>query len=258
VLPNVWDPIGARILEAKGYSAVATASAALSASLGFADGERISRHTLVEYLTRVAGSVQVPVSADIEGGYAESVADLEDTIRLVLEGGAVGVNIQDSLDDAHTLRGKDEQCRRLAAARRVADRAGVHLVINARTDAFLSPAFPDRARALEECVARAPDYVAAGADCIYPIGPGDEATARALREGIRSPVNILGSPKAAPLSVLRASGINRVSFGPYPFRACLRRFVEIVDALKADGDYVCFDGVLSPGEVGPYLRHESE
>ncbi len=258
VLPNIWDPLGARILEAKGYPAVATASAALSASLGFEDGERISRGTLLDYLRRIAGSVKVPVTADIEAGYGDSVAELEETIRLVIEAGVVGVNIQDSLDGDHTLRPVGEQCRRLAAARRVADRAGVHLVVNARTDPFLSTAFRDRARALDECAGRAPAYVDAGADCIYPIGPGDEATARALRERIGSPINILGSPRAAPLRTLRAIGVNRVSFGPYPFRACLRRFVEIAEALQAEGDYACLDGVLSPSEVAPYLRHGLE
>ena len=96
VLPNVWNPIGARVLQAKGYPAVATASAAISASLGYPDGERIKRATLIDLVGRIAASVDVPVTADIEAGYGTSTTELEDTIAAVIEPGVVGVNLEDS------------------------------------------------------------------------------------------------------------------------------------------------------------------
>src|SRR5262245_39241602 len=111
---------------------------------------------------------------------------------------------------------------------------------------------------MEEAVVRARAYVAAGADCIYPIGPGDEATARMLRDRIESPINILGSPTAAPLPVLREIGINRVSFGPFVFRSYLSKFVDIVEGLGSNGDYASIGNLMSRDEVSEFLRSEHE
>jgi 2-methylisocitrate lyase-like PEP mutase family enzyme len=258
VLPNIWDPIGARILEAKGYPAVATASAAVSASLGYQDGEKINRSTLIDILWRIARSVDVPVTADIETGYGESLSELELTARQVIESGVVGVNIEDSLEGGAGLRAIEEQCKRISTLRQVANSQGVHLVINARVDSFVAPSFVNGQHAIEEVVVRARAYAAAGADCIYPIGPGDEATARMLRDRIDSPINILGAPTAAPLHVLREIRINRVSFGPFVFRSCLRKFVDIVEGISADGDYAGLDNLMSHEEVSKYLRSGHE
>jgi 2-methylisocitrate lyase-like PEP mutase family enzyme len=258
LLPNIWDSIGARILAAKGYRAIATASAAVSASLGYQDGETIKRSTLMDILGRIAGSVDIPVSADLERGYGESLAELEQTIEQVIESGIVGLNIEDRLEKGGGLRTVEAQCQRIAAVRQVGDRLGVHLVINARVDSFVSTTFTDREQAIEEAVMRAQAYACAGADCIYPIGPGDEATVRLLRKRIASPINILGSPKAAPLSVLREVGVNRVSFGPYVFRSCLKTFVDIIEELSTNGDYAVIRNAMSPQEVGEYLRREPE
>jgi 2-methylisocitrate lyase-like PEP mutase family enzyme len=258
VLPNVWDPIGARVLAAKGYPAVATASAAVSASLGYQDGERINRSTLIDLLGRIARSVDVPVTADIETGYGESLSELELTAQQVIESGVVGVNIEDSQEKGGGLRTVEEQCQRISTLKQVANRQGVRLVINARVDSFISPSFTNGQRAMEEAVMRARAYAAAGADCIYPIGPGDETTVRMLRDRIESPINILGAPTAAPLSVLREIGINRVSFGPFVFRSCLRKFVDIVEGLRADGDYASLSNLMSGAEISEYLRSEHE
>jgi 2-methylisocitrate lyase-like PEP mutase family enzyme len=257
VLPNIWDPIGARILAAKGYPAIATASAAVSASLGYQDGEKIKRSTLMDLLGRIARSVDVPVTADIESGYGESLSELKLTVQQVLESGVVGVNIEDRLEPGGGLRPIEEQCRRISTLRQIADEEDVHLVINARVDSFVSPSF-DAQQAMEEVETRARAYVAAGADCIYPIGPGDEATVRILREHIESPINILASTTAAPLSVLREIGVNRVSFGPYVFRACVKKFADIAEGLRNDGDYAGISDAMSREEIVEYLRSEPE
>ena len=194
VLINVWDPIGARILEKKGYHAVATASNALSASLGYQDGEKIRRSTAIDLIARVARSVAIPVTADIEMGYGKSLAELEETVEKVIGSEAVGLNLEDSLKTKgrRTLRALEEQCQRIAKVRQVAEGKGVPLVINARVDAYFC--LSTKEDATEEAVARAKSYSEAGADCIYPIGPGDEATTRILRGRIKAPINILASP----------------------------------------------------------------
>ncbi len=253
VLPNVWNPIGARILEKKGYPAVATASAAISASLGYQDGEKIKRATAIESIGRIARSVDVPVTADIETGYGESLSELEATAQQVVESGAVGVNIEDGLEWGGGLRPIEDQCQRIAAFRQSADRCGVHVVINARTDSFVSCSFTSKEEAMEEAVKRAQAFSEAGADCFYPIGPGDEATVRLLRDRIQTPINILAMPTAAPLSVMREIGVNRVSFGPYLFRSCTRKFADIVEALLTTGDYSSFSDMMSRAEIDEYL-----
>lgn len=253
ILPNVWNPIGARILQAKGYPAVATASAAVSASLGYEDGEQINRSTLIDLLGRIARSVEVPVTADIEAGYGKSIPELEATVQQVIECGVVGVNIEDSLVEGGPLRPVKEQCRRISTVRRVADGQGLHLVVNARVDSYLSSSFPNPEDALEEAVRRARAYSEAGADCIYPIGPGDEQAVQALRNRIESPINILVAPGAASLSFLQEIGVNRVSFGPFVFRSCLKRFVDIATDLRSRGECSFFNEMLSSAETDEYL-----
>jgi len=253
VLPNVWNPLGARILEAKGFPAVATASAAVSASLGFKDGERIARDTMIDMIGRIARSVDVPVTADIERGYGRTLSELQETIRAVIDAGAVGVNLEDGLGDGGGLRPVEDQCARIAAAREVAAHHDVHLVINARIDSYESGVFTSAGDATEDAVSRADAYVRAGADCVYPIGPGDEATARALRSRIAAPINILGSPGAAPLAVLESIGVNRVSFGPFVLRSLLRKFLDIADGLMNRKDPSGMRDMLSRIEAGEYL-----
>ncbi len=259
VLPNIWNPIGARVLEAKGYPAVATASAAVSASLGYADGERIKRGTLLDLLERIAASVTVPVTADIEKGFGDSVADLRESVRQVIATGVVGINIEDSLVEGLALRSIDEQTERISAIRAVAGDAGLHLVINARIDSFVSNMFQKNSQRTADAVKRANAYVQAGADCVYPMGPGDSATLRTLRASIAAPINILATAQAEPLSALQEIGINRVSFGPFIFRSCLRKFADIADALHNCGGYESFAGeMLSSDQANAFLRPEKE
>lgn len=258
VLPNIWNPIGARVLQAKGYPAVATASAAISASLGYRDGEKLKRSSLIDLTGRIARSVDVPVTADIEAGYGGTIADLAETINEVIDSGVVGVNIEDSFEVEGVLRPVEEQCERISVVRQVADRRGIPLVINARVDSFLSSSFVDHGDATEDAVTRAKAYAEAGADCIYPIGPGDLETAAVLRAGIELPINILVTPSAAPLKALETIGVNRVSFGPFVFRACLRKFVDIAETLLNQGDSSCFSDMLSEAETDEYLPDGNE
>jgi 2-methylisocitrate lyase-like PEP mutase family enzyme len=258
ILPNVWNPIGARVLQAKGFPAVATASAAISASLGYKDGEMIRRATLIDIVGRVARSVDVPVTADIEAGYGPTISDLQDTIRFVIVSGIVGVNLEDSLTEGGALRSVEDQCDRISAVREIANRDGMHLVINARTDSYLSSTFENVGEATEDVVMRAAAYANAGADCIYPIGPGDENTVRELRRRIASPINILAGPSAAPLSVLASLGVNRVSFGPYVFRTCLKKFSDIADALKMKASYECISDSFSTESTAAFLKEGRE
>ncbi len=253
ILPNVWNPIGARILQAKGYPAVATASAAVSASLGYRDGEKIKRSTLIDLLRRIVGSVDVPVTADIESGYGDSISELAKTASQVIDSGIVGINIEDSLEEGGALRPVEAQCERIMAVKRIAADRGLPLVVNARIDSYLSSTFTKKEDATEDAVSRAGAYSEAGADCVYPIGPGDEETIRFLRARIDLPINILATPGAVSLSLLQSIGINRVSFGPFVFRSLLNKFSDIADCLKSKGDSSCFSDMWSKEQTEEYL-----
>lgn len=259
LLPNIWDPIGARILQAKGFPAVATASAAISASLGYKDGEKIKFTTHLEIIKRIASSVDTPVTADLEAGYASDLSQLKENINILLDAGAVGINLEDSTGKEEVLRNINEQSERISAVRETTEKRGVHLVINARTDVFLSKENKPNDELISEAIKRADAYLKAGADCIYPVGVLDLETVRTLRKNIKSPINILGSVKSVPLKTLQEIGINRVSFGPFIFRSLMKKFSDIVDEISELGSYDSFGrNSFTFDEVQKFLKIESE
>lgn len=240
ILPNIWDPIGARVLEAKGFPAAATSSAAISSSLGFRDGEHIKFTTHLEIIKRIVNSVNIPVTADIESGYSKGSSGLKHSVNQIIQTGVAGINIEDSFEKEGSLRHVDQQCERIAAIREVAENHGVPLLINARVDCFLSGSIKTNDQMLAETIERANRYIGSGADCVYPIGVLDKDTIMTLRKEIDAPINILGSHRTIPLKEMQDIGINRVTFGPFLFRSVMKKFVNIVEELGKLGSYDCF------------------
>ena len=259
VLPNIWNPIGARILEAKGFPAAATASAAISSSLGYRDGQKIKLSTHLDIIERIVKSVNIPVTADIESGYAADIKSLKDSINKVIDTGVAGINIEDSVEVEGSLRNIEEQCERITTVREVSEERGVHLVINARIDCFLSDTNKTKSELIDETVKRADIYIKSGADCVYPVGVLDLQTIATLRKEINSPINILGSHRTIPLITMQKIGINRVTFGPFLFRSALKKFVNIIEELGSLGNYETFsDDTYSYAEALQFLREENE
>ncbi|RJP54613.1 MAG: isocitrate lyase/phosphoenolpyruvate mutase family protein [Anaerolineaceae bacterium] len=259
ILPNVWNPIGARMLEAKGFPAVATASAAIAESLGYSDGENIKLDTMLGAVERIVRSVNVPVSADFEAGYSNSIEGLQENVSRLLDTGAVGINIEDSFDNEKSLRSIPEQTERIRAIRETAERRGIHLVINARADSFLAEGFPSEEERIEDAITRSLAYIEAGADCVYPIGRSDRETIKVLRERIPAPINIFAAPQAASLKELRKLGVNRVSFGPFIFRSLLAKMSAMYDEIKNLGGYeIIINGIMTGNEVQKFLAEGKE
>jgi 2-methylisocitrate lyase-like PEP mutase family enzyme len=259
VLPNIWNPIGARILETKGFPAIATASAAISSSLGYRDGEKIKLSTHLDIIERIVKSVKIPVTADIESGYASDLKELRDSIYRIIDTGLAGINIEDSVGKEGLIRNTEEQSERIATAREVSEEKGLLLFINARIDCFLSDTNKPKEEVIKEVIKRADAYCKAGADCVYPIGVLDLETIKVLRGEISSPINILGSHRTVPLKTLRDIGINRVTFGPFIFRSALKKFLNIIEELGKLGDYDCFsEDTFSYEEALKFLREEKE
>jgi len=259
VLPNIWNPIGTRILETKGFPAAATASAAISSSLGYRDGEKIKLSTHLDIIERIVKSVDIPVTADIESGYSSDIKSLRDSINKVIDTGVAGINIEDSMEEEGSLRNTKEQCERIVTVRKVSEEREFHLVINARVDCFLSNAKTQNEQVIEDVVERASAYTKAGADCVYPIGVLDLETITTLRKEISSPINILGSHRTIPLKTMQDIGINRVTFGPFLFRSVLKKFANLVEELGNLGNYESFsDDTYSYAEALQFLSDEKE
>src|SRR5438270_2858498 len=140
VLPNAWDAASARIFEQAGFPAIATTSSGIAASLGYADGQRISRDMMVEATERIVKAVSCPVSADIEAGYGDTIEEVLQTVRAIINAGAVGINIEDSTKEQEkALVDVSYQVELIKAIQELALSMDMPLVVNARTDVYLLP-----------------------------------------------------------------------------------------------------------------------
>lgn len=201
VLPGPWDAASAQVFAEAGFPALATPSAGISASLGYPDGQGTPPAEMFAAIGRIARAVDIPVSADVEAGYGLPAKELVDRL---LEAGAAGCNLEDTDHAAGSLRDPHAQADFLAGVRAA---AGDALVLNARVDTYLRG---DRTTA--EAVERGLLYVAAGADCVYPIMCPPEALPE-LAEGIGAPVNALCRPGGLSPRQLGVMGATRVTFG---------------------------------------------
>lgn len=215
VLPNVWDSLGALLLQNLQYPAIATASAAVAFANGVNDGEKMRFTSLLDILKTIAGHVTIPVSADIEGGYAANDEDLDKNIRLLIGTGIIGINIEDTDTATNTMRAVDEQCRRIRQIRKTADATGIPLFINARTDVFIhAKNFETDELRYQEALRRGLAYKEAGADCFYPIVMRDITHIQRLLKAVDMPVNLLTIAGLPDLHILNEMGVARVSLGP--------------------------------------------
>jgi len=232
LLVNAWDAASARIVESCGYPAVATTSAGIAYLEGFADGQAIGREGMLAGVARVVAHVSVPVTADMEGGYGETVDDAIATAVGVIAAGAVGLNFEDgATGSADPLLDTQLQARRIAAIRRVAEDSGVPLVINARTDTYLREVGDPKDR-LRLTLERAGAYAAAGADSIFVPGVADAYTIRELVSGVGLPLNVLCNERSPSLAELASLGVKRISFGAWTIGHALRAFQRFALAAR--------------------------
>jgi 2-methylisocitrate lyase-like PEP mutase family enzyme len=220
-LPNAWDVASARILEQTGYPAIATTSAGIAFSLGYRDGQRISRNEMLDVVARIARAVHGPVSADMESGYGTTVKEMEETAKAVIAAGAVGLNLEDVTgDDEGSQVDLAWQVEKIRAIREAALSAGVPLVLNARTDIYLMP-IGEPATRFERTVKRLRAFREAGADCVFAPGLNDRKTISELVKAVAAPLNILVSPNGPTLEELEKIGVARVSAGSSLMRVAL-------------------------------------
>jgi 2-methylisocitrate lyase-like PEP mutase family enzyme len=253
VLPNVWDVATARIVEEAGFEAIATTSAGIAFSLGYPDGQQISREDMLASVGRIARAVKVPVTADVEAGYGDRPEDAAKTARGVIAEGAVGMNLEDATDDpTHQLVDLTLQLEKVKAVREAALKAGVPLVLNARTDVYLAQVGVPEKR-YDETIRRLLAYRDAGADCVFVPGLRDLETISQLVRDVQCPVNILAGPGSPPVPALQKLGVARVSLGSGPMRATLGLLNRIAEELESSGTYKALEGAPSHTDVNKML-----
>jgi 2-methylisocitrate lyase-like PEP mutase family enzyme len=240
LLPNAWDAMSARQFEAAGFPAIATTSGGVAWALGHADGEKAPWYEIVSATERMVRSVRVPVTADIEGGYGETPADVGKSIAEIVRTGVVGFNLEDGTPRADMpVRPIEDAVARIRAAREATDAAGVPAVINARIDLYLKNV-GDPASRFDETVKRAKAYLAAGADCIYPFGFIDMETVARLAKAIPAPINIVARAGTPPVAELQKLGVGRVTIASGATLAVMSLIKKIGEDLRANGT---FDGI---------------
>ncbi len=256
VLPNAWDAASAKMFEQAGFDAIATTSAGIATAYGYPDGERMSRAEMLEAVGRIARAVSLPVSADMETGFGDTPDALAMTAQLVLEAGAVGLNLEDGTKDrSHPLTDVSLQIEKIKAVRQAAERGGVPLVINARTDVFVKLDQNDKTR-LAQAIQRGNAYHEAGADCIFVFGVEDSEIIATLAREIAAPINVLAHYNSPTIPELESLGVARVTFGSIPMRATMSLVGKIAEELKRAGTYGFAQGILSYGEANAFFERK--
>jgi 2-methylisocitrate lyase-like PEP mutase family enzyme len=248
LLPNAWDVASARVVQQAGFAAIATTSAGIAFTLGYPDGQRISREQMLAVVGRIAAAVQVPVTADVEAGYGERPEDAARTARAVLAAGAVGMNLEDATHDSQRpLLDLPLQVERVKAVRELP------IVLNARTDVYLLEVGPTEKR-YDEALRRLVAFRDAGADCVFVPGLRDPATIGRLVQDLQCPVNILAGPGSPPVPELWKLGVARVSLGSGPMRATLGLLRRIAAELGGAGTYSTLENAIPYADVNRLME----
>jgi len=237
VLPNAWDAMSARVIEDAGARAIATTSAGVAFSVGYPDGEAIPRDEMIAAIARIARVVTIPVSADIESGFAHDARGVAETVRRVIDAGAIGINLEDQIHDGtHSLYDLGVAVDRVRAAREAADSTGIPIVINARTDVYLLGIGEPDSR-FEHAVRRANAYRKAGADCLFLPGVSCRADIERIVPALEGPLNLLAFPGIPTIAELERLGVARMSVGTRLTLGAMSSLKKTVVELVSAGKY---------------------
>ncbi|MDC6170672.1 isocitrate lyase/PEP mutase family protein [Paucibacter sp. XJ19-41] len=247
LLPNAWDPGSALLMQSLGAAAVATSSAAVAWAMGYGDGDRLPVAKLIALTEALAARLAVPLTVDFEGGYSDDPQSVGASAAALIAAGAAGINIEDGRAAPELL------VRKIAALREAAERAGVRLFINARSDVYLKGLVPPEQR-VDELLARAERYAAAGADGLFAAGARAPGEIAAICAGSRLPVNILALPGVPAAAELGRLGVRRISAGSGIAESVCARIAELTRSFLADGDgQVLGERAMAYGELNALM-----
>ncbi len=250
VLANSWDVGSSRLIEGCGFRAVGTTSMGIAASLGHPDAQVMQLSEMLPVVSRIVSAVRVPVTADMEAGYGADTDDVVASVKQVIDAGVVGINIEDSVSLSPVLIDELEFSERIAAIRELSDALGLHLVINARTDAFYT-SLGSTSEKLAESIRRGNAYSEAGADCVFVQPVAERELISTLVKEIDAPINILANPGIGggmPPSVreLQELGVARLSLGSGLMKATLALMKKVADELAREGTYDALQEATTP------------
>jgi 2-methylisocitrate lyase-like PEP mutase family enzyme len=255
VLPNAWDAASARIFEEAGFAAIGTSSAGVAFSLGYPDGQQISREEMLGAVRHIARAVSVPVTADVEAGFGSTPEEVAETARAVIDAGAVGMNLEDGAEEKPDfLQDLSKQKEMIGAVLEAAKSAGVPFVLNARTDIFLYGIGPAETR-LKRTIERMNAFREAGAQSLFVPGVKDSQTIGQLARGVSGPLNILATTGTPPVAELQQLGVARVSVGSGPMRAALGFLGRLARELREEGVFkMMTEGALPYADANRMMR----
>jgi 2-methylisocitrate lyase-like PEP mutase family enzyme len=243
LLANAWDAGSARLIESLGAKAIATTSAGVAWSHGYADGDQLPVRLLIATVTDMARVITVPLSVDIEGGYSDEPNVVGNVVAEVIGAGGVGINIEDGAGTPDLL------CAKIEQAKSAGVRLGVNLFVNVRTDVYLRGLVSSERR-IDEIIARAERYKAAGADGIFVPGVSSADEIKAIASSVRLPLNVLAWPGLPPASELETLGVRRLSAGSGITQAIYSKIAALaMDFLKNGASDSLADGVMPYPEI---------
>jgi len=251
-LANAWDATSAKIFELSNFEAIGTTSSGIAASWGYPDGEVISLSELLIVVSRIASTINVPLSVDLEAGYGSSAESALRSVDQVIDAGAVGINLEDvERSGDQSIVDINKQMEKIAAIRELANKKDLHLLINARTDIFLRSE-DSKQRQMAEVINRGNKFKESGADCIFVVGTGGLSATelQSLVNEIHAPINLFVGPNHPPINELEEMGVARVSFGGQPMRSAYAKLAQIAKNMIATGDLgLLFDETLSEQDL---------
>ncbi|WDZ77592.1 isocitrate lyase/phosphoenolpyruvate mutase family protein [Ensifer adhaerens] len=246
-LPNAWDAGSALLIESHGARAIATTSAGVAWSHGYRDGDVLPLDRHLATVAAIVRVINVPLSVDIEAGYIDESKEMALTTARFIQAGAIGFNIQDGIGTPDLL------CRKIEQARETAERLGIGIYINARTDLYTRAVAPAHDR-VEEVLARARQYRDAGADGLFVLGVTDRTEIREIAKGTELLLNVIAWPGLPPAGELSALGVSRISVGSWIPQTLWAQTSTLVAGFLADGrSEPLYDRAAPYPEVNAYF-----
>ena len=248
IIPNPWDMGTARLLAHLGFQALATTSMGYAFSIGKRDNT-VGRDDMLQHIAAIVSATDLPVSADLENGFAHPPETAAETIRLAAAAGVVGGSIEDASGDwQHPIYEKEYAQERIRAAAAAARSLNFDFILTARAENYLHGR-PD----LSDTISRLQAYQEAGADVLYAPGLTSKDEIVAVVKSVDRPLNVLMGLQGVQLTLdeLSEIGVKRISVGSALCRTALAAFLKAAQEMRDQGTFTFANNAVSPRDITP-------